>query len=65
LQPYVPKVGDRVYAQGMNGAFVILSIDSKHVTADLKLLSSDNPKFFQRGIPIASLTLARISQTTA
>ena len=65
VQPYVPKVGDRVYALGMNGAFVILSIDINRATADLKLLSSDSPKFFRHGVPIAALTLARISQTTA
>jgi hypothetical protein len=51
----VPKIGDRVGANGRNGVFVVCEVNLKSKTADIRLLKGANSPV-ETGIPWSTLT---------
>jgi hypothetical protein len=47
--PYQPRVGDLVQAQGQNGTFRVVEVRHNPSTADLELLSPSDGDFSLRG----------------
>jgi hypothetical protein len=53
----IPKKGDGVAALGQNGAFVVLDVDRKRWTADLKLMGRVD--FYLEGYPLGCFNFPR------
>jgi hypothetical protein len=39
----IPQVGDRVFANGHNGAFVVMEVNAENQTVKLSLIGRDGP----------------------